>query len=347
MRLERCASARRSRTTRRVYTTYDESSTTSRTPTISSGAPRRIGSADPVGPYIRPQHFGNGHRAVRLLVVLEDAGDRAREREAGAVERVHEARLLALRGPVADVGAPRLEVGEGAARADTSSHAPTPGAHASRSYVFALREAGVARREQLARDRECRAAAASPRRVRAAARARAVGLLRRGSSAPARPCRTGACAACRACPCPPIPPRGGSTACTRRTPSGSSAPSRISSRYRFVTGTSAVGMRNRSSPAIAVRVVLELRQLAGAGHARAVHEHGRPDLLVAVLARVHVEEEVQQRADEPRAAAAEHGEAGAADLRAALEVEQPVLGGDLPVRPHAGGRARRRPSCAR
>ena len=43
MRLDRWASIRRSRTTRRVYTTYEDSNTTSRMPTITSGAPRRIG----------------------------------------------------------------------------------------------------------------------------------------------------------------------------------------------------------------------------------------------------------------------------------------------------------------
>ena len=66
------------------------------------------------------------------------------------------------------------------------------------------------------------------------------------------------------------------------------------------------GGRNEEEVVVrdAVRVVLELRQLAGAGHRRAIHEQRRPHFLVAVLARVHVEEEVQQRADEPRAVAA-------------------------------------------
>ena len=65
MRLERCASraarARRAACRRRTTT----SSTTSRMPTISSGAPRRIALADPVGPYIRPQHLGDGHACRR------------------------------------------------------------------------------------------------------------------------------------------------------------------------------------------------------------------------------------------------------------------------------------------
>ena len=50
-----------------------------------------------------------------------------------------------------------------------------------------------------------------------------------------------------------------------------------------------------------VQVVLELRQLAGAGERRAVDEIGRRDLLVAVLAGVEVEHEAAQRAHQPRA----------------------------------------------
>ena len=129
---------------------------------------------------------------------------------------------------------------------DTSSHLPTPGAQTSRSYVFALRESGVARGEQHAAIRKPEPLeqrlgvpgqqSRAPRRPAPASR-----------SAPSRPCRTRGRAAGRACPCRPRPPRGGSTACTRRTRAAAWPRRAISSRYRFVTGTSAVGMRNRSS----------------------------------------------------------------------------------------------------
>jgi hypothetical protein len=46
---------------------------------LGSAAAHRL--ADPVGPYIRPQHFRDEHRAVGLLVVLQDAREGARERE--------------------------------------------------------------------------------------------------------------------------------------------------------------------------------------------------------------------------------------------------------------------------
>src|SRR5690349_11847593 len=85
------------------------------------------GLAEAVGAEIRPQHLGNEDGAVGLLVVLENAGDRAREREAGTVQRVHEARLFALRRPEANVRAARLEVGEGAAGADLEPRADSGG----------------------------------------------------------------------------------------------------------------------------------------------------------------------------------------------------------------------------
>src|SRR6185295_15941215 len=54
---------------------------------------------------------GQEDGAVGLLVVLEDGDERPADGEARAVERVEEARLAAVRGAVAEVGAPGLEVG--------------------------------------------------------------------------------------------------------------------------------------------------------------------------------------------------------------------------------------------
>ena len=53
---------------------------------------------------------------------------------------------------------------------------------------------------------------------------------------------------------------------------------------------------------------------------------------VAVLARVQVEHEVDQRAREPRAGAAQHREPRAGDLRAALEVDDAERRPEIPVR---------------
>src|SRR5665647_75383 len=94
-----------------------------RSPTTSSGTPRRIVLPEPVGPYIPPQRLWDDDAAVRLLMILENTGNGARKGERRSVQRVHEAWLLALRGPVANVRAPCLEVGERADRADLEPRA--------------------------------------------------------------------------------------------------------------------------------------------------------------------------------------------------------------------------------
>ena len=58
----------------------------------------------------------HGDRPVALLVGLQQRGDRAWQRQGAAVEGVDEARPLPGGGAEADVGSPRLEVGEDAAR---------------------------------------------------------------------------------------------------------------------------------------------------------------------------------------------------------------------------------------
>src|SRR5512132_2788454 len=109
--------------------TYHESS--ARTPSVTSvtGASRRIGRALPeaVCAEVRAERRGNRDRSVRLLMMLEDRGDDAREGEAGAVERVHQARLPSLRGPVLDPRTSRLKVGEVAARRDLEPRAHARG----------------------------------------------------------------------------------------------------------------------------------------------------------------------------------------------------------------------------
>ena len=93
-------------------------------------------------------------------------------------------------------------------------------------------------------------------------------------------------------------------------------------------------MRNRSSSVERVHVVLELRQLRRAGHRRAIHDDRHPHLLVAVLARVHVEHEVHAaRATSRAPAPRKTTKPEPADLRAAREVED-------------AERARRSPSAA-
>src|SRR5438552_657801 len=73
---------------------------------------------DPLEPlHVLPQRLGNHDTAVALLIVLQNRNDRAAERQARAVERVYEACPF-LRGAIADVRAPRLEIEEVRARRD-------------------------------------------------------------------------------------------------------------------------------------------------------------------------------------------------------------------------------------
>src|SRR2546423_6607523 len=116
MRLERSASRRRSPTTWCVYQRIDPSNRAMSAARRSSGLPRRMRSTDPVGPHVRSERFGNGHGAVFMLMMLENAGDGARQRQPRTVQRMKKARLVALRGAKANVGAACLEVREVAAR---------------------------------------------------------------------------------------------------------------------------------------------------------------------------------------------------------------------------------------
>ena len=80
-------------------------------------------------------------------------------------------------------------------------------------------------------------------------------------------------------------------------------------------------------------ILLELRQVAGAAQRFGVDEERRLDFDVAVLPRVQLQHEVDQRAREPGARADQHREPGAGHLRRTLEVEDAEGGSDLPVRP--------------
>src|SRR5712692_9200359 len=61
--------------------------------------------------HVWPKHLWHGHRAVRLLVVLQHGNEDARKGETGAVERVRVLQATALLAPEADIGAAGLEVG--------------------------------------------------------------------------------------------------------------------------------------------------------------------------------------------------------------------------------------------
>ena len=69
--------------------------------------------ADSVKPtHVRSEHFGNNHRPVGLLVVLQNGDEGAANRESGTVDRVGDHRLAARGRPKAHFGTPGLEVTE-------------------------------------------------------------------------------------------------------------------------------------------------------------------------------------------------------------------------------------------
>src|SRR5580704_7053174 len=106
-----------------------------------------MASADTVGAEIRAQHFRNDDRAVRLLIVLEQRGDRAWEPEPGAVQRVNKLGFLPTSWSVANIRPSRLKVRERTARGDFQ---PFSDAGRPDFEIVRLRrsEPGIARREQ-------------------------------------------------------------------------------------------------------------------------------------------------------------------------------------------------------
>src|SRR6185369_5713285 len=82
---------------------------------------------------------------------------------------------------------------------------------------------------------------------------------------------------------------------------------------------------------VAIEVLAELRQLRRADEALALDHLRRVDLAVALL-DVNVDHPADERALQARPNAAQEVEARAGDLDAALEVDDPELGPEIPVR---------------
>ena len=80
------------------------------------------------------------------------------------------------------------------------------------------------------------------------------------------------------------------------------------------------------------QVLFEFGQLPRAEEAGRIHQEGRQHLGIAVLAGVHVEHEVDERALELRAHAPIEGKARAGDLGRALEIQDAQLRAQVPVR---------------
>jgi hypothetical protein len=80
------------------------------------------------------------------------------------------------------------------------------------------------------------------------------------------------------------------------------------------------------------KILLELRQIAGALQRSAVGQERRLDFAVSVLARVNVEHEVDERARQPRAGSAQHRETRTRDLGTPLEVDDAERRPEVPMR---------------
>src|ERR1700719_1517028 len=73
-------------------------------------------------------------------------------------------------------------------------------------------------------------------------------------------------------------------------------------------------------------------QLAGRQQRGAVHEEGRKDFRVPVLACVHIEEEIRQGAFEPRTPTFVNGEASSGNFCSCLQIENPGALTHFPMR---------------
>jgi hypothetical protein len=83
---------------------------------------------------------------------------------------------------------------------------------------------------------------------------------------------------------------------------------------------------------VAIEVVAELGQVAGADQAVAADHEGRQNLAVAVLVGVQVEHEADERALQAGAPTLEHVETAARELHAAVEVDDAPARAEIPVR---------------
>ena len=88
--------------------------------------------------HIGPQRVGDGHGAVRVLVVFEHGDERAADRNARAIERMDEARVLCVGRLAARIHPTRLEIAADRAGGDFAETPPSPcpGSQTSMSWVF-------------------------------------------------------------------------------------------------------------------------------------------------------------------------------------------------------------------
>src|SRR5437773_888548 len=289
----------------------------------------RVLRGDHVGAHVGAQHLGQADAPVGALVGLEHGDQHTREREARAVERVHQLGARARRGAVADARTARLEVAEVRARAhleplararrphlDVVLHGSDEGEVAGAHLHDAVREAEPAAHVLgvVEQTRQLCVRGLRPHELHQLDLVELVPALDAAHVAPRRHL---------------LAPEAG-----RVGHVADRQPLRLQHLVAVEVGDRHLGRGDEPQVllGVAVEVVAELGEVPGADQALALHHRRRVDLDVAVLARVEVEHPGDERALEARARAAQHVEARAGDLDAALEVDDAELRPQVPVR---------------
>ena len=268
---------------------------------------------------------------------LDQRGQRSRQCQAGAIQRVEQLRLGAGLGPVADRHAARLVVAEvaDAAHLEPALDAGCPDLEV---VLAGLDEAHLAGAHQQHPVRQAQAleedlgALGEPLELllRLAGGDEADHLDLVELVDPENPARVAA--------------RGAGLAAEGRRVGGIAdrQPIRLDDLVAVQVGDRDLGGRDQVEVVAGddVHLVLLVGNLPRAGGAGRIDDGGRPDLGHAVLAAVDVQEPVDEDALQCRSVADVDREAGAAHLGTAHQVDQAELLGELPVRPPMVARQR-------
>src|ERR1051326_4571178 len=274
------------------------------------------------------QRLGKPDRTVGGLIVLQQRGDRPRERDPGRIEGMDELRPGTRRGTEPDPGPAGLEVGE---RAGARAFQPGPDARGPHLEIVGTRraETRIAGGEL---DHPVRKAEPPEHRLGVAGEELVLGVARLWAAEadqlhlvelvhPEEPAGVLARGA-------GIPAEAGREGHERRGQRG-----RVEDLVAVQVGDRHLGGGNEEEivPGNFVLVFFELGQLPRAGERGAVDQQRRR-LEVAVLPGMKIKHEARERPHQPGARAGEEGKARARDLRPARQVENPERFAELPVR---------------
>src|SRR5687768_52156 len=291
-------------------------------PAVISARPK------PVRSQIGPEDRGNPDRAVGGLVVLQDGRDGPGEGDSGGVQGVDELRLGTRGGTEAYVGAPGLEVGEGAGAGALQPGLDSRGPHLE---VVGARRAvsGVAAGQLRHPVGQLQAA---EHRLGVAGEQ---GVLRFAGVGSDEPDQLDLVELVYPEQPAGVFPRGARLAA--KAGSERHIGERQHPGFENLVAVQ-VGDRNFSGgnqeqivPGRGVEVILELGELPGAGECGARNQEGRRDLQIPVLGGVEVEHEARQCAHQSRPGAPEDRKSRTGDLAAPGQVENAERFSQLPM----------------